>query len=1063
MNLDPSGFIRRAPKSISAVFILLAVSLQLSLAIYWSQVLQPKLRSEAEADSKIIAESQSAHLLNALLDVQEMDELTILEDALDKLMLYQEPTSGRAFFNAIELELDSDTFGDIDNIQRGESRCESCFSVDVALYSPDNFALLGIAHFKVSDSFFQVLAKDIRNQLFIQGGITLLLLLLAWFTAVLLIRSLQKETLRREASEIALSENQKKYHRLISNLSQYFVYTRDKDGKITYIADSVNELYGYRPRQMLKLHELLTPNPINNIARRYLKTPTKNVPQLEFEIEILDKHGDNRWILLSEINLFDDDNDFVGVEGLGRDITKQKQIEADLLEAKEQAEIANKAKGLFLANMSHEIRTPMNAIVGNIYLMQKTSLDIRQTQFAKRIESSSQVLLQLVNDILDISKIEAGKMELEDTEFTLSDVFDNLSNVVVSQAQKKKLDILYDIAPEVPQHLKGDPYRLNQILLNLVNNAIKFTEKGEIVVQVQMQSRLDDKACLLFSVQDEGIGISESKQSQLFHSFNQVDNSVTRRFGGTGLGLSICQHLVNLMGGKIGVESEFGKGSTFFFSIDMDIDADAVAQSSLQQHELAALIIDDSLNTTRVLQLMLQQIGATVTVAHSPEHGLELLSANDNTLNYDVIFINYNMPNLSGIETAEQLQQLPDKPDAKLILITACDLEELDKNNVDRLFSDILFKPFTQSSLQDTLATSGIINYQPASTEIPAQPESLRGNKVLLVEDNHINQEVAVALLEDISVEVILAENGQRALDKLAQESFDLILMDVQMPVMDGLTATRKIKKELNIDTPIIAMTANAMDEDREKATQAGMQDFITKPIDVVTFYKTLGKWLGNDDSVTAHQDITPDDLPNIPEINVSEAIKRVGNKTTLLLSLLKEFVRSYGDFSEQLKHAVRVQDTEQQLALLHKLKGESGNISATKVHQATSHLESQIKQGQLLNELQLLEFELLLNTTLETISAGLPAVSIDPAVVVENSAQQLSQAHLEHLVEQLILQLQRQELGAVESGEKLLAQLPEQVNSRLKDDFLNHLQQLDFSEAETLLGEIKQQLSNKQ
>ncbi len=1066
MNLENGTMIHRTPQGISAVFIILAISLQVSLALYWFQVLQPKLLEEAAADAKILAESQASQLLDALENAQIEGDNLILESQLDQLLLYQEPVTGLPFFKQIRLELDSEHFPESAQISRGETQCTNCFKVEVALYSPETFEILGIAHFLVSDEFFKSLAQQIQKQLMTVGVISLLLLTMAWLTSMMLIRFLRKEISRRQASEAALSENQEKYHRLVSSLNQYFVYTRNPDGKISYSSEAVKILYGFEPEEMQDLANRLTDNPINKIARHYLQKPNAEEQQVEYELEITDRQGNSRWLSMAEVNLFDENNQLYSIEGLARDITKQKQIEADLLKAKEDAEIASKAKGQFLANMSHEIRTPMNAIIGNSYLMQKTPLNVKQQQYIKRVDSSAQVLLRLVNDVLDISKIEAGKMELEQIPFQLDEVLENLSNVVINLAQKKGLDIIYDIEPGIPQALIGDPLRLEQVLLNLVNNAIKFTEKGEILLRIRQQTSDGGHIVLHFAVKDDGIGIPESKQKSLFQSFNQVDSSMTRKFGGTGLGLAICQHLVSMMQGQIQVESVYGKGSTFSFTANFG-QPDSEQQTShglspqlLDQH---VLVIDDSTASTTILHEMLAHLGLQVTEAHSGSHGLQLLKEKQHNHPVDIVLIDLKMPGLNGIETVQRMiasEELVEKP--HFVLITAYGLSELESEEIEQLFDNIIHKPVTESMLV-TCLNNTLSTQQKSIGKGSIEPAQLsyQDKNVLLVEDNIINQEVALALLQDVGINADMADDGQQALEKAKQKPYDLIFMDIQMPVMDGLTSAKTMRDSLAITCPIIAMTANALEQDKLASKEAGMNAFISKPIDVDTFYSTLAQWLEVQTSVGERngQLLTVDELPVIPGLEVTSAIKRVGNKLDLFDNLLGSFANSYSRFADKLTASFEANDNDLLSRLLHQLKGESGNISATKLHQLSSAAENHIRHGNTLEQTHIEELCRSLNTVLDALNDYFSAAQPTQTGNENADVAQLDKAELANLVAKLETSLENQALDALDLGAQLENSINGQLDKELVEEFSTALNQLDFELASTALRQIALQL----
>lgn len=1066
MNPQDKNYLRRTPKAISAIFVLLAISLQISLALYWTEVLQPKLRTEAAADAKLIAESQGLQLLSALQAYEEMQNSDEIERTISSLMLYQEPNLGEPFFKQISLETDKELFPNLPPLVRGDSQCASCFDVEVPLYSPDTFAIMGIAHFKVSDEFFRLLARDIRNQLMIQGAIALLLLLIAWVTSLYLFRTLKKEIELRKASEIALTENQRKYHRLVSNLNQYFVYARETDGTISWISEGATQLYGYAESELRDICGLLTENPINQVAKRYLKQVNKDLEQAEFEGEIQDNKGNKRWILFSEVNLFDQSGELKSVEGLARDITRQKQIEADLIEAKEKAEVASQAKGQFLANMSHEIRTPMNAIIGNTYLIQKTQLDGKQQQYINRIDSSAHVLLGLVNDVLDISKIEAGKMELESIPFTIDELLNNLANVVISQAQQKALDILFDVPVDIPQPVLGDPLRLGQVMLNLVNNAIKFTEQGEIIVKVAVLGRSEQDLHLQFSVKDDGIGIDEEKQKLLFQSFNQADNSVTRRFGGTGLGLAICQHLVTMMKGNIRVESEYGKGSTFYFDVHLALNSKSETLT-ITPPELPGLkkvlIVDDSEASAVITQNILDKLGIETAIAHSAGHLLKIVQQQAQVSQYQAIIIDHFMPEVDGLEAAEMLMKSGKTDLPKLVLMTSPGAEEKHQENINQLFHEVLYKPLNREDCKDTLSRlfnhvedEHEVHYAGGKSSLP----DFSAKQILLVEDNKINQEVALALLQDINATTTIANNGQEAIAKAKQQAFDLILMDIQMPVMDGLTAAQKLRQELQVTMPIIAMTAHALEEDREKSRQAGMNDYITKPIDVTIFYDTLKRWLPAN-SLTKSKPASPvaaaTSLPVVDGINITTLYRRIGQKDSLLDEILQEFEQSCAQFQQQIVHATEQQDNRKIGQLIHRMKGESGNVAAEALHSKIVALETSFKQHSSLDQnlLSLIDEDITkLRKVLHShLNKNQAEEETDDGKASLLTVEKLTE--IQQCTDELRALLESQSLDAMDSVTALKASLNGQVNKNTLRDLHSAIHQLDYELALNYLDKI--------
>ena len=784
-------------------------------------------------------------------------------------------------------------------------------------------------------------------------------------------------TARKEAEETR--EKVRSRLDLLLGAAPAVVYSFAASGDFapTFVSDNIEGMLGYRPEEYLKdaafWRAHVHPEDLAEVEAEQAQLFETGAHLSEYRFR--KKDGSYCWVSDEQHLIRNSNGEPLEVVGSWSNIEARKAAEQALLAAQgelekatEAALAASEAKSAFLANMSHEIRTPMNAVIGLSHLALKTDLMPRQRDYVVKIKHSGQHLLGIINDILDFSKIEAGKLAVENIDFDLDKVLENVGNLISEKASAKGLELIFDIEPTVSSYFCGDPLRLGQILINFCNNAVKFTEKGEVVVKAEVMEDSDESQLILFSVSDTGIGLTQEQIGRLFQAFQQADASTTRKYGGTGLGLAISKRLAELMGGTIEVTSELGKGSTFRFTARLGKAEMAPRRRILQSdlHGRRVLIIDDNAQARSVLSGMLTNLSFIADEAPSGHEGIEMIQkAAQAREPYDIAFVDWQMPGLDGIETGKRILALPnlDTP-PHLVMVTAYGREEVLKQAEESGFENVLIKPVTSSILFDT-AIGALGAELEAIEEIVAGPsfdiDRMRGARVLLVEDNEINQEVAIGQLEDAEVFVDLAENGAEAVRMARENDYDVVLMDMQMPVMDGIEATRILRSDARFQTlPIIAMTANALVSDRELCLQAGMNDHIAKPIDPDQLFGVLMRWIERPEgdgagvrelsearAAVVHTPAVADGPLDIDGIDVKSALKRTGGNRKRYVALLRRFAQQQASTVDEIRKALSMGDAATAERAAHSLKGVAGTLGATTLSETAAKAETAIKTGQ--------------------------------------------------------------------------------------------------------------------
>lgn len=725
----------------------------------------------------------------------------------------------------------------------------------------------------------------------------------------------------------------------------------------------MHQMFGWDPGEMIgQPTAIWYPSPEISIQVLSLYKAIWSGESPQIDLQLKRKDGSLFWARLTG-NAVDVNDTDQGTVWSVEDISQDHQQTEALRVAKEDAESATRSKSEFLSNMSHEIRTPMNAIIGMSHLALKTNLDSKQRNYIERVHQAGTNLLGIINDILDFSKMEAGKLSMEAINFQLEDVISNMADMISLKTDEKGLEFIFDASPDLPVALVGDPLRLGQVLLNLGNNAVKFTDSGEIILGVEVVSQTPSDVELHFWLKDTGIGMTEEQCKRMFQSFSQADASTTRKYGGTGLGLVISKTIVELMQGQIWVESEPGKGSTFHFRAQFGIQDVHKPARMFTAEELAGiriLVVDDNPSALLILSSMAQSFGLLVETADSGRLALEKMKAAQHSgTPYSLVLTDWQMPEMDGLEMLRHLHssRLSNMP--SIIMVTSYSRDRVNQaiEKSSLKVNHVLTKPVTPSSLLESFGIA--LDRRSMISNVAMNPdsgastamESLKGARILLVEDNEMNQELAKELLSDAGMQVILATNGLEALNLLAKDQqFDGILMDCQMPVMDGYTATREIRKIPALNhIPIVAMTANTMAGDKEAVMAAGMSDHIGKPLNIEAMFITMAKWFkpsaraeaaGSEVQVKKRTDKDSKFPKELPGINIKRGLANMMKNEKLYMRLLMRFKDSQANFKQRFDATQKEADPQAAQRCAHNLKSTAGSVGATGIESMAATLE---------------------------------------------------------------------------------------------------------------------------
>jgi PAS domain S-box-containing protein len=879
-------------------------------------------------------------------------------------------------------------------------------------------------------------------------------------------------------------EESEQFSRNIMEGAADAIVTINEFGIIQAFNKAAEQLFGYdRDEAIGKNVNLLVPNPYHDnhdkYLQNYLQTGVKKAIGTTAELSAIRKDGSEfpASIRIGEIKT---DNRRI-FTALIQDISTRKAYENAIIRSKEEAESAARMKSDFLANMSHEIRTPMNAIIGMSHLLLDTDLDDKQLNYMTKVYRSSELLLNIINDILDMSKIDSGQLNIENISFNLDTVLEDITDAVSLSLKKKRIELTYWVDTDVPLNLIGDPMRLRQILLNLINNAIKFTKEkeGDIVLHINIKKLEKDSIVLHISVEDNGIGMSKEQQDKLFQAFVQADASTTRNYGGTGLGLVISKRLVEMMDGKIWVDSRLNEGSTFHFTATFGIDNtkdELLDENILGNRNI--LFVDDNKSIRAMIEATMKRSGLNIEIAANAYEALKIIIKS--THGIDLIVTDWKMHDIDGVDLIKVIRNEDDLVKQPEVLVLSGYQRSLVENAFEGLdVNYYLEKPFCLSSLNDKITEIFMKSSKYDLENIPLKNSSkesfkqLCGAYILLAEDNEINKELTIDLLDSVGVSAVVASNGQEVLDRLKEDEFDGILMDCQMPVMDGYEATRRIREDEKYkDLPIIALTANAMTEDFKRSIDAGMNDQVNKPIRPDDLFAAMTKWItpskpikednqvSTEDEVSdSYEDSMMKKLKSISELDIQSAMITTQNNLGLYIRILRKFLNSQRNFRDRFQKAISSSDKSAPQREAHTLKGIAGNIGADELYKLSQELENACMQ-----EYTSSEIELKVKKVEESLTKLLNSLKFlkDEVVSDKKSDETIEVEKAIGLIEESSNLAQSYDTDAIKVFQELKEVNGIMTYSDIVLDIQNYLEKYAFDEANEMLEKLKKEILNE-